>query len=1603
MCPQENLEILKTKLHDKRKALVKALRDPAVQGMWTSVVDKYSGQAHFLYEILQNADDAKATSARFILEENRLIFIHNGERHFSISDVDNEDEDKANGKLGDLNAITSIGQSNKTTPAKIGKFGMGFKSVFQYTNTPSIFDPNFKFQIVDYMVPEWLNEDFPNRKENETVFIFPFDKNDSTNAKEEILEKLQNLVMPVLFLNNLEIISFECNEKCGEYSKTLLESKQIGSTFAGKYAVKNNGEEHSIWLFSRKDDNGLTYSVVFFVDESERIIPTQKYPAFCFFPTKVNTHLKFIIHAPFLLTDSREGIKANSDHNKQMILNLAKLSADCIEYFVEIGKEKEVKIIDEDIIKIIPLEKDSFRQSSTDEIGFRAFYECIQNKLKSGFLPTKNGFTSSDKAFWAETVALSALISKEQLSELKETECDWVFTNKGQKNNETLEAYLAEINVICLRMNFLLTKMTGPFIEKQSLDWLFRLYKDILKNEKTVELSKTIPIFLTANRKACPAFHPLSPNEPVLYLSSPNSLGYTVILSDIQNNEDAYYLLHKIGVRAPSLKDKISKKILTKTSFDANDFKDIVDYFGSKDYDERLLTKIADKRIWKVSGKDEFAKSSDLYYPSAMLCRYFENSGTPFLDIAYYKEMLPEEIFTQFENLLSRIGIAKMPKQKERRIDSSDFSAAWEKDPSKKFRRIPQPSYAHWNESTYTEYYLDGLENALTQVEANQDRELSIYLWNIFKDVDLGTTYSTTYHTWFHSSNLFRVKYEYNNRGHKSEFTDSSLYYTIKEKKWLINNEGRFVSPAETYWEDLSANYNVSVAKNIIDRFGIQPRPKAPIRIPKYDPETQQKLDEYDNLKKKLNDIGIEYLTEDDLKALIKNRQSKNQAPVPPPTSRHSNNNSAAIPSNSTSESAQQSVPEQISSQPETAEERIMKETVKRAKIIQESPNQPPESAEDNFDDSDEFTPPSYDSKRQVSKIQDKCAIELNRIKELDEAIEKSKAPKYSFQWFQAMLQLEILRNNENHADSKEIHMSFGRVDIDSTATKTLILSKPDKKIPVFMEELYGINVIIHFKDNSQDKQLTFEAASIRSFTLRLKMMHKEDVDNLDVENIRSAEIIAKSPVFLLDELRKEFDNLHYDKERNLKSDLPQNIKFVFGPPGTGKTTFLAEKTLLPLIGENEKCNILVLTPTNKAADVLTKRIMEKSGNAQEFLSRFGTTNDEELENSRVFCSRNFDVNARNKNIVITTMARLPYDSCIVDGKDKGFLRKIKWDYIAVDEASMIPLVYMVYLLHSQQPVQFVIAGDPFQIEPTVSEESWKRENIYTMVGLRDFVNSQTEPHQYEVTKLDTQYRSIPTIGSVYSYLTYGGILKHYRKTAEQKSLRLDDLDISTLNLIKFPVERYESIYRSKKLGGGSNYQIYSALFTYEFVCHMAKMIDKNHPGKAFSIGIISPYKAQSDLIGNLLRRAKLPKNLSILSGTVHRFQGDECDIMLTVFNTPENISSSSKMFLNQKNIINVAISRARDYLFVLMPDENTLGMGNLQVVPKLEGLMKSQNCHVFRTHELEKWMFDSETFLEENTFSTGHQSVNVYSEPEKRYEVRSEDDAIDIQIFNAK
>ena len=82
------------------------------------------------------------------------------------------------------------------------------------------------------------------------------------------------------------------------------------------------------------------------------------------------------------------------------------------------------------------------------------------------------------------------------------------------------------------------------------------------------------------------------------------------------------------------------------------------------------------------------------------------------------------------------------------------------------------------------------------------------------------------------------------------------------------------------------------------------------------------------------------------------------------------------------------------------------------------------------------------------------------------------------------------------------------------------------------------------------------------------------------------------------------------------------------------------------------------------------------------------------------------------------------------------------------------------------------------------------------------------------------------------------------------------------------------------------------------------------------------------------------------------------------------------------------------------MPDDHTENINRLYWIKRVELLIEESGSYEKSfSPECEHIIWGSETYLEDNAFSTGHQSVNVHGLPEKRYEVRSEDSAVDVQI----
>jgi hypothetical protein len=316
------------KLTDSRRKVAETLANPATIGLWNLIVDKYSGKAHFVYELLQNADDAGARNVRIVLDGDRFSFFHDGLRQFSVSDVDKEDSD---GKIGDINAITSIGHSTKVGENKIGKFGIGFKSIFAYCDVPHVEDDNFSFDIQNFIVPvEAKRLVGSGRHVGETLFCGKIKDN---SKADEIASMVASLDFPLNYLNNVEELDCSVDGKIYRFKKLIASSKivedsvRIYSLISEKTVGQSSMSQNftcatESFLFGSQQ---MSATLSMPVDEDGNAVLCDSSALNCFFPLLEQSSLPFFIHGTFLLSDNRENTLQNeaNDALRQQIASLS--------------------------------------------------------------------------------------------------------------------------------------------------------------------------------------------------------------------------------------------------------------------------------------------------------------------------------------------------------------------------------------------------------------------------------------------------------------------------------------------------------------------------------------------------------------------------------------------------------------------------------------------------------------------------------------------------------------------------------------------------------------------------------------------------------------------------------------------------------------------------------------------------------------------------------------------------------------------------------------------------------------------------------------------------------------------------------------------------------------------------------------------------------------------------------------------------------------------------------------------------------------------------------------------------------------------------------
>lgn len=1562
-------------LHKRRNSTAKTLKDDfAVGNIWNSVVEKYSEQAHFIYELLQNADDVLATNAFFYLTLDGLYFTHNGKKNFWISNPDFEKEDQINDKLGDINAITAVAQSNKKDQSTIGKFGVGFKAVYSYTDTPHIYDKDFQFKIERFIVPVLLDNDLPNRKEDETTFFFPFDKSEMSKkrAYEEILEKFKRLVYPTLFLSNLENISWSTFNESGSYRKEIIETNLFQDIKLDTINLLQNNNQNQIVeriaLFSRTlNEEKLDISIGFFQDE-ELNLKSKQFSAFCYFPTKENTNLNFILNAPFLLTDSREGLKRSEKHNINMIEYLSQLSADCLLIL------RDLKLINSDIFKIIP-----YKEPHKDDLFAPFFFKFKEKFDTEEVIPSTNGtYARRENAYWASAPNLIELFSNEQLSMLVDKEnAKWVFTKSGYNYTMNVDNELAyHINSIVSNPivfpKTIFNLINENFIETQSIDWLHRFYEYLSENKSYQDDVKTKPIFWDLNYNAVKAYEfdgSSKKYELVLFLPGAHADSpYKQIHPSLLENPKIKDFIEKFGIKEPNLRDEIYNVILPLYNDEGeietdSHFQKFFKYFKDEcpqNEIDSFIDLLKDKEFisFRTKAKNITYRgaASEIYYPSNDLLKYFEaKPDTRFVDLDDYDDYLTNDNDKKFlKDFLIKVGVNKLPKILEVEIEDRE---------TKEKLNLESSTYGYYDRNYTYDKIIDGCSENIQNINLDKSILLSQKLSELANNIrnDSRNNFETE----------LRGEHRYFYYSPRTQYFESTELSRLKKSKWLYSRNHVQVAPHEISINDLAEGYEINSELETVLGF------KPSVILTEKERIAQLFADEKVAIfAKKLYD---EYIAKErGIQAVIDQRDNLSTDLI--------NNKTDNNIDNITHSKIERTIHDL---------ESLQKAFSPKQKTPKVEGEELKEISESIFDEDEEMA-------KGVEELKLYLETKKNRAK-LVEAINDSQ--KYSYEWFKAYLKL-LATYGEKQDSKKQKTISFQEIKAYKDDNQYFILRGSDSYISSEIENAEDFKINLIFK-NGEKEIITVEGVSKKGQDLLI--FCRRGISNNILSrfpNIYKIEIRFIPVIALLDRLYNAFVNLNnVDTWEDINESIP-SLKYIYGPPGTGKTTRICNK-INEILKVNPHAKFLVLTPTNKAADVICNKLLEINSNINSV--RLSSPTDPELEES--IYREVVDIEEMDRiTVVATTVHRLPY----YEIQNASLLFQYMWNYVIFDESSMIGLHYMTFALmalyKTNQNIRFIISGDPKQIPPVVEINDtelenfdYQDENIYKMMGLDSFdPKEQSIRVSDSIINLTTQYRSVPQIGQLFSELSYSNQLKHEREINGKPCRKLPEdfrsIISTNVTFIDIPLDRGNSVYDIKKLFY-SSYHIYSAILVTEIIKYFDSVSNEK-----WRIGIISPYKAQAMLINKLITSGNLSENTIVFSDTVHGFQGDECDIVFFVCN-PNNYyyTGHLKSLLSKEYIYNVAISRAKDYLIVLHPFST---ITNNEFINKIGSSYKLNfgNEKIKHSEDVERVLFkEINNFIVNDSYVSGHDNVNVFGHSSLKYFIKTGDTAIDIQLRDRK
>jgi hypothetical protein len=758
-------------LAEKRRSFHRSLRENRFH-FKDILVGTYPDPAHFIFEILQNAEDAGATQIRFTLDRHELIVEHDG-RPFTERDVE---------------AITGIGITEKRTDLnQIGQFGIGFKSVFAVTDAPRIYSEPFSFEIRDFIIPVPIE---PEPSEPGTRFRLPFVHNlrSQSDIYSHVDTTLTGLDPSVLvFLTSLQRIHWQTPDDSGFLHK---ESHSRSTQPAVQDITIDTSEGSHCFLrldHSLPERAPLTVAMAFSLDAQKQPAIYPRARLCVFFPTTIQTKTGFLLHAPFRTTPNRETVPFDHPDNQRLLDHLATLVSNSPETL------KSLNLLTPRTLTLFPLNTPDDAETALYSSMFRALRQSLS--ASQPLLPAAGGtFATADEGRLPATLKIRNCFDDVFLRD--HGLGTWLETGPPQ----LIQYYKHVLGIQQLNLSRIGRAVTDAFLQRQTDEWLKTCY-GILVNDPSCWTKhqlkhpwRRLACFRRIDGLMTPATDPQG--TPQVWLPSDMPAPDAPVIKPVFVKDEACRRLFKrMNVQVWDPVEQAIKTILPAyqqpKSFNPDrylrDIRALVSAWSTAtaEQQKKLLAALSRHRIIYALNlkktRKGFFRPAETYWPTESLCLYFEGVSDAYFVWQGLLDTLPDNV-----TLFHRLGVSRLP----RRLETTAQLSHEEKYHLRGQRQAIQ------RDLYVRDYEWHGLEQALKAITP----EKSALIWSLLLSLVEIDAQPPRHH-------LFEGEYAWLAGSKQVSRYTARFVRRLQEKRWLFDHTGQRRQPGELTLSQLSDRY----------------------------------------------------------------------------------------------------------------------------------------------------------------------------------------------------------------------------------------------------------------------------------------------------------------------------------------------------------------------------------------------------------------------------------------------------------------------------------------------------------------------------------------------------------------------------------------------------------------------------------------------------------------------------------------------------------------------------------------------------------------------------------------------------------------------------